>query len=266
MFRLWLVLLITLIFIPKNTLRTDKLALTQRNQKYIKKFRVLVLYQNGGHHILYSQRARIWLDKLAADSNFSIDYIQNTANINDRFLDKFRLFIQLDYPPYGWSAEASAAFQHYMEKGKGGWIGFHHASLIGDFDGYPVWGWYRDFMGGIRWKDYIAGFADARVIVEDTLNPCMKDVPRSFIVQREEWYTYDSCPGPNVHTIAIVNESSYNPLSGIKMGYHPVIWTNRKIAAKNIYIFMGHSPDLFENKIYTSIFRNAIFWASGKEQ
>jgi hypothetical protein len=46
------------------------------------------------------------------------------------------------------------------------------------------------------------------------------------------------------------------------MGDHPVIWTNEQMKAKNIYIFMGHSPDLFKNKFYTTLFRNAIFWAA----
>jgi hypothetical protein len=48
------------------------------------------------------------------------------------------------------------------------------------------------------------------------------------------------------------------------MGDHPVIWTNEHVKARNIYIFMGHSPDLFENEAYKKIFTNAIFWAAAK--
>ena len=228
------------------------------------KFHVLALYENGGHHILYSTRAKIWLNKLAADSNFSIDYIIKTDSINDDFLKKYQLFIQLDYAPYAWTGVASAAFQKYIEQGKGGWIGFHHATLLGEFDGYQMWNWFSNFMGGIRYENYIATFAEAKVNVEDTNNPCMKNVPKSFIINKEEWYTYNKSPRPNVHTIASVDESTYTPDSKIKMGDHPVIWTNEKVAAKNIYIFMGHSPDLFDNDTYTTIFRNAIFWAAKK--
>ncbi len=228
------------------------------------KFHVLALYENGGHHILYSKRAKIWLDKLAADSNFSIDYIIKTDSINDDYLAKYQLFIQLDYAPYAWTGAASAAFQKYIEKGKGGWIGFHHATLLGEFDGYQMWNWFSNFMGGIRYENYIATFVDAKVNVEDINNPCMKNVPKSFIIKKEEWYTYNKSPRPNVHTIASVDESTYTPDSKIKMGDHPVIWTNEKVAAKNIYIFMGHSPDLFDNDAYTTIFRNAIFWAAKK--
>jgi hypothetical protein len=228
------------------------------------RFHVIALYENGGHHIEYSKWAKIWLDKLATDSNFSIDYIQNTDKINEEFLSHYQLFIQLDYPPYGWKPDAVSAFQKYIDEGRGGWIGFHHASLLGEFDGYPMWDWFHDFMGGIRWKNYIATFVQGQVNVEDKDHPVMKDVPSSFIIKKEEFYTYDKSPRPNVHVIASVDESSYVPNSDIKMGDHPVIWTNEKIKARNIYIFMGHSPILFDDDIYKKIFTNAIFWAAVK--
>jgi type 1 glutamine amidotransferase len=47
------------------------------------------------------------------------------------------------------------------------------------------------------------------------------------------------------------------------MGDHPVIWSNPAFPTRNIYIFMGHSPDLFNNIVYTMLFRNAVFWAAG---
>jgi len=228
------------------------------------RFRVLVLYENGGHHIEYSKRAMIWLNKLAADSNFRIDYMTNTDSMNEASLSDYRLIIQLDYAPYAWKPAAVTAFQNYIEQAKGGWIGFHHASLLGEFDGYPMWQWFSNFMGGIRWKNYIASFARATVHVEDRLSPIMKGVPDSFVVQKEEWYTYDKSPRPKVHVIASVDEASYRPDTTIKMGDHPVIWSNEKMKARNVYIFMGHSPVLFEDSVYKRIFRNAIFWAAEK--
>ena len=92
----------------------------------------------------------------------------------------------------------------------------------------------------------------------------MKGVPSKFIVKKEEFYTYDKSPRPGVHVLASVDESTYQPGSEIKMGDHPVIWTNDQVKARNVYIFMGHSPMLFDEGWYTKIFKNAIFWASGK--
>ncbi len=227
------------------------------------RFHVLVLYENGGHHVAYTKAAKRWLDKLAIDSNFSVDYYQNTEKINDELLKKYQLFIQLDYPPYGWTPAAAKSFNKYIEEGSGGWIGFHHASLLGEFDGFPMWDWFSGFMGGIRWKNYIATFVKAQVNVEDPKHPVMKGVPVSFIVKKEEFYTYDKSPRPEVHVLASVDENTYQPHSDINMGDHPVIWTNEHVKARNVYIFMGHSPILFDDEAYRKIFVNAIFWASG---
>jgi len=228
------------------------------------RFHILALYENGGHHIEYSKVARPWLEQLAADSNFTIDFIQNTDQIDSAFLSKYQLFIQLDYPPYAWKDKAVKAFEDYITRGRGGWIGFHHATLLGEFDGYPMWNWFSGFMGGIIYKNYIPGFARAKVNVEDQHHPVMKGVPSSFVVEKEEWYTYDKSPRPNVRVIASVDESTYVPDSNIKMGDHPVIWTNLNFPARNVYIFMGHSPVLFNSEVYKTIFRNAIFWAAGR--
>lgn len=226
------------------------------------RFRVLALAENGGHHLAYSKAAKVWLNKLAADSNFIIDYIDNTDKIDSAYLSTYKLFIQLDYPPYAWKPAAVKAFEQYVNEARGGWIGFHHATLLGEFDGYKLWPWFYQFMGQIRFKDYIATFAEGEVHVEDTSHPVLKGVPAIFKVKTEEWYTYDKSPRPNVHVLANVDEQSYVPASGKIMGDHPVIWTNPAYKSKNVYIFMGHSPDLFDNAAYLTLFRNAIFWAA----
>ncbi|HEY4289093.1 MAG TPA: ThuA domain-containing protein [Puia sp.] len=226
------------------------------------RFHVLALYENGGHHLEYSTRAKVWLNQLAADSNFTIDYSTHADTMTEALLANYQLIIQLDYVPYGWKPETMTAFQNYIEQGRGGWIGFHHATLLGEFDGFPMWPWFSGFMGGIRWKDYIGRFAKATVHIEDHRHPVMEGIPDSFAVMKEEWYTYDRSPRPNVHVIANVDESSYQPDTTVKMGDHPVIWSNEKMRARNIYIFMGHSPILFDDPVYKKIFSNAIFWAA----
>src|SRR5258708_37267566 len=85
------------------------------------RFKVIALYENGGHHIEYSKAAKVWLDRLAADSGFSIDYIQNTDRIDAAFLAGYQLFIQLDFPPYAWKDAAGESFPHLIHESKGGW-------------------------------------------------------------------------------------------------------------------------------------------------
>jgi type 1 glutamine amidotransferase len=227
-------------------------------------FHVLVLTEKGGIHEGFVLAALDWLDRFSAEQNFDFTVVNNTDSINDAYLSKYRVFIQLNYPPYIWTDQAKAAFTKYMEEGLGGWVGFHHASLLGEFDGYPMWEWYSQFMGGIRWKNYIAARATATVRVEDKTHPVTKGLPETFSIPDDEWYTYDKDPRPNVHVLANVDESSYQPASNIKMGDHPVIWSNEKMKARNIYFQMGHHGNIFHSAEFKKMFGNAILWAAGK--
>jgi type 1 glutamine amidotransferase len=250
----WLVVVLAMVFVPMSASAQSKAP----------QFRIVALAEHGGIHQPFVDAAKVWLGKLGIENNFALDYIEDTEKINDEFLAKYKLFIQLNYPPYNWTDTAKTAFVRYIEAGKGGWIGFHHATLLGEFDGFQIWPWFRDFMGGIRFKNYVATFVTGTVKVEDNNHPAMQGVPSSFVIENEEFYTYDKSPRPNVHVLASVDENTYSPATDIKMGDHPVVWTNEHMKARNIYIFMGHHPELFENAAFTQIVKNSIFWAAGK--
>ena len=111
------------------------------------------------------------MNKLAAENDFAVDYITGTERINEESLAQYKLFIQLNYPPYRWAPIAKKAFEDYITQGKGGWIGFHHAGLLGDFDGYPMDPWFSQFLGGIRFTHYLPDFAKATVKIEDPIQP-----------------------------------------------------------------------------------------------
>jgi hypothetical protein len=228
------------------------------------RFHVLAIAEAGGIHKPFVDAAKIWLAQEAARDNFTIDYIQNTDKIDDAFLAHYQLFLQLNYPPYAWTPTAVAAFERYIDQGRGGWIGFHHATLLGEFDGYQMWPWFSQFMGGIRYKAYIPTFVSGTVRVEAPNNPVMKGLSPTFPIENEEWYTYDKSPRPNVKVLASVDESSYTPATTIKMGDHPVVWTNEHVKARNVYIFMGHHAELFQNPAFTTLFHNSILWAANQ--
>jgi uncharacterized protein len=226
------------------------------------KFRVVASAEHGGIHQPFVDAAKVWLQKLVTDNNSSVDYIQDTGQIDDAFLSRYQLFIQLDYPQYRWTPTAMGAFVKYIEEGRGGWIGFHHARLLGEFDGYQIWPWFSQFMGDIIFKGYIPKFASATVTVEDPSHPALTNLDGSFVVQDEEWYTHNKSPRPSVHVLARVEESTYSPDTPTKMGDHPAVWTTEHYKARNIHIFMGHHPELFQNSAFTTLFTNSIFWAA----
>ena len=237
-------------------------ASTAHAQTAKPKFHIVAIAEAGGIHKPFVDAAKIWLAQEAATDGFTIDYIENTDQIDDAFLAKYQLFIQLNYPPYAWKPAAVSAFEKYIEEGRGGWIGFHHATLLGEFDGYPIWPWFSNFMGAIRFTKYIPTFVSGKVIIEAPTHPVMQGLGKSFEIENEEWYTYDKSPRPNVHVLASVDENTYTPATTIKMGDHPVVWTNEHVKARNVYIFMGHHGELFQNHAFTTLFHNSILWTA----
>ena len=115
-------------------------------------------------------------------------------------------------------------------------------------------------MGSVRYQNYIADKCDGTVQVEDRQHPVMKDIPGTFVIEDDEWYTYNKDPRQNVHVLAHVDEASYTINTDIKMGDHPVIWTNPTKGARNVYFQFGHSKLLFDNPAFIKLLENALEW------
>ena len=222
--------------------------------------RVLVLAELGGQHDAFTQTGLRWLHQQAEEMNFSITELDDCNKLHAGDIAQYDLVVQLNYPPYVWSQVAMKEFEQAIDKGTVAWIGFHHASLLGEFDGYPMWLWFSDFLGSIRFQNYIAEKADGQVIVEDPGHPVMSGVNPKFLIKEDEWYTYDQTPRRHVHVLASVDENTYHPASGVKMGDHPVIWTNLSKPARNVYFQIGHSASLFDNPDFVRMFTNALLW------
>jgi len=257
-----LMLLLLATFICSNYIFSAETR--KNNQKEQQKINILILTSRGGQHESFTAAALEWLTLERKKLNIGFTEINDTKPINDVYLKQFQLILQLDFPPYSWTKEAESAFKSYTDKGLGGWIGFHHATLLGEFDGYSMWNWFSEFMGGIRFKNYISQLADGTVHIEDHSHQIMKGVSNSFILRGDEWYTFDKSPRTNVHVLANVDESSYQPPTDIKMGDHPVVWINENKKARNVYFLMGHSKRLFESDDFKTMFENAIRWAGTK--
>jgi type 1 glutamine amidotransferase len=219
-------------------------------------------------HAPFVRAATTWLTSLATEKNFTFTSVVDPSSITDDVLAPYNLILQLNYTPFDWNATAEAAFEKYLTEGRGGWVGLHHAALYGPEvqpPSEPAWTWFYDFIGQIDFLDYIATFAAAEVYVEEPTHPIFAGVPSPFLVTTDEWYKWDKSPRPNVHVLAHVDESSYMPPSTITMGGdHPVIWTNDAYKGRNLYIFIGHHPNLFQNAAYMQLLANAILWAAGR--
>ena len=225
--------------------------------------RILVHREMGGHHLPFTEA----MMPVLRDAGFDITERHSVRDLDAAFLDSFDAILQLDFPPYPWPEQARDAFRTYLEEGRGGWVGLHHASLLGEFDGYPMWEWFSGFLGGIRYENYIADLSDGMVILEDPGHPALRGLPERFVIPDDEWYTYDRNPrsNPAVRVLARVDEDSYTRTTSVRMGDHPVIWTNTSLKGRNLYLQFGHSPKLADNDAFCTLLIQSVLWAAGAE-
>ncbi len=245
--------------------RTLQLSLMQEGRGVEAPQRILAIAEKGNAHEAFSLAALDWLDKHKEELNIEVKRVTHLRDILAGELEQYHLILQLDYPPYAWSDAAKADFQRYIDQGIGGYIGFHHATLLGDiFGAGKMWDWFSQFMGGIRWKAYIEKPSDGTICIEDHTHPVTAGVPDTLRLPRDEWYTYDRSPRPNVHVLAHVDEHSYSPASDVRMGDHPTIWTNPQKGARNVYFQFGHDAALFQQPGFVRMFENAVRWTLNK--
>ena len=77
------VVLMTLVLSVQHVIADDKPARPQ--------FRVVAMAESGGVHLPYTViAARKWLNQLAAENNFTVDYIENADKIDDAFLSHYQ--------------------------------------------------------------------------------------------------------------------------------------------------------------------------------
>jgi chitinase len=228
---------------------------------------ILIVYEGAGQHKPFTDAALAWLVPMLEQKSIAAAGIHNMNSVTADFLDSFDAVMQIDFPPYTWPEAAEDAFIDYIENGKGGYIGFHHATLLGEFDGYPMWQWFSDFMGGITYRNYIAPLADGDIHVEAPDHPVMAGVDPVFTVLDDEWYIYDRSPrdADYIKVLANVDEGSYRPDSDIKMGDHPAVWTNTAVKARNVYFLFGHSPKLLDNPNFKTLVTNSVDWVISDE-
>ncbi|HEX9512553.1 MAG TPA: ThuA domain-containing protein [Puia sp.] len=224
-------------------------------------FKVLVVASRAKDHVKMIAAARPFLEKMAADNNFILDFTDDTSRINDANLANYQVFVMLQLAPFDMSGSQQAALQKFAEQGKG-WVGIHAAGLTGkEFlaPNTPYWDWFEGFMGGVLYSPHPA-YQKATLVIEDRNHPATKNLPARMEVS-DEWYEWNKSPRDQVRVLATVDESTYK--QNKPMGNHPIIWTNEHYR-RMIYIGVGHDPSLMSDKNYAILLRDAILWAASK--
>ena len=106
------VLLFTLLFMAG----LDHVAAQQRA------FKVLVVASADPDHDPMIIQAKPFLEKIAAENHFLLDFTRDSRLINDENLNQYQVIVQLHLAPFDMNRSEQMALQHFISRGKG-WVG-----------------------------------------------------------------------------------------------------------------------------------------------
>ena len=152
------------------------------------------------------------------------------------------------------NAEQQAAFEAYIQGG-GGFAGIHSASDT-EYD----WPWYGDLVGAY-FENHPAN-QDATVKVSDDDHPSTAHLPERW-ERFDEWYNFQSNPRGDVHVLATLDETSYDPGAG-EMGVdHPTAWCHPYDGGRSWYTGGGHTEESYDEPEFREHILGGIQWAAG---
>ena len=84
----------------------------------------------------------------------------------------------------------------------------------------------------------------------------------------EEWYSWEQSPqAEGFNILATIDEDSYVPVQNfmgnardLRMGDHPVVWSNCIGEGRTVYTAMGHKAEAFEQAQFMQLIGNALAW------
>jgi type 1 glutamine amidotransferase len=157
-------------------------------------------------------------------------------------------------------------FKRYIEGG-GGYAGLHGSGG----DPYYDWDWYADTLVGARFLSHTLSpqFQPAKVKVDGSADAVTGGVEPEWTMT-DEWYSFKTNPrNQGAHILATLDESTYSPMAGkmsIRMGDHPIAWTQCIGNGRSFYSAIGHLPENYREPNTNKLLERGIAWAAGKGQ
>lgn len=146
------------------------------------------------------------------------------------------------------------ALERYVRAG-GGWLGIHGAA-----DAERGWPFYQRQLLGASFESHPA-IQRATVVIEDAEHPAARGLPRRW-TRTDEWYSFHASPRDDVHVVARLDESTYDPGAELRMGDHPIAWHRRVGRGRAFYTALGHTEASYAEARFRRHIRGALRWVS----
>ena len=206
--------------------------------------------------------ARAALSEMAQRKGWALEITDKGGAFNARTLSGFDAVIWNNISGDVLTLSQRRAFQRYMERG-GGFVAIHGSA------GDPAyfWDWYADRLIGARFLGHPRApqFQDARIVVNGD-HSLAGSLPREWTMN-DEWYSFRTNPrSVGAKVLLTLDEGTYQPndLNGpdLRMGDHPIAWTNCIGKGRMFYSAIGHRPETYGHPHHVTVLESAIAWVA----
>ncbi len=215
--------------------------------------KILVFSETAGFRHASIPTGRTAICKAAGGDGIAVDWTEDSAAFTADTLAQYDAVVFLSTTGDVLDDAQQAAFEGYIRAG-GGYAGVHAAS-----DTEYGWAWYGGLVGAY-FKTHPA-IQDATVEVSDAKHPSTAGLPQRW-QRNDEWYAFRSNPRGDVHVLATLEESSYDP-GAVPMGVdHPIAWCHNYDGGRSWYTGGGHTAESYGEPRFVKHLLGGIKWAA----
>ncbi|MEE6288944.1 ThuA domain-containing protein [Georgenia sp. MJ173] len=103
---------------------------------------------------------------------------------------------------------------------------------------------------------------EATVNVTDQAHPATAELPQTW-TRSDKWLNWDVNPTGEVHTVAQIDETSYEPGDNANGAFHPIAWCRDYDGGRSFYTGMGGTAESYSEDAFRSHLLGAIQWSTG---
>jgi type 1 glutamine amidotransferase len=118
------------------------------------------------------------------------------------------------------------------------------------------------FAGDVTEPEPEIPVQEATVSVVDRLHPATKDLPLTW-ARSDKWINWAPNPVGEVHTVAQVEEHTYDPGQGANGAFHPISWCRDYDGGRSFYTGMGGTADSYSDDAFRTHLLGALQWTTG---
>lgn len=214
-------------------------------------FKALVFSKTAGFRHQSIPDGVVALKKMGETHVFDVYTTEDAKAFTEENLAKYDVVILMSTTGTIFNEEQKAAFQKYVQSGKGV-VGIHSAT-----DTEYEWPWYNQMIGA-----YFLAHPKQQTVrlqVLDKTHPATFHLPDTWL-WTDELYEFKNI-NPNIKVLINADETSYSVAKGNGPN-HPMAWYHEFDGGRSFYTALGHVESAFQDPDFLKHLYGGIWWAA----